>query len=272
MKKLSSKLARIPSITYLFAYFIAIPIFAFIYSSYPRAFKSSTTTLEPSILVQKEELAEGLKNEILNPSGLMPYYRVKVPTKTSIKIDDLNLYFGSFTPDSISGRLILTTVDSSNIKKYEWFGDFCLRAIKIDKKYEKRVYQKARPLEIDLNWARYPDDPITKEEQENLEYLVFKSPFAGNGLISFYVPRFLFNKFCNFFDTVKGLPAGFFSSYPRMLYLSTVTITTLGYGDIVPINRFSRSFVSLEALLGILIMGLFLNSLAHETARKLHSC
>ena len=53
-----------------------------------------------------------------------------------------------------------------------------------------------------------------------------------------------------------------------MLYLSVVTITTLGYGDIVPITPLARFFTGIEALGGIVLIGLFLNSLAYESPEK----
>ena len=48
--------------------------------------------------------------------------------------------------------------------------------------------------------------------------------------------------------------------YARMLYLSAVTITTLGYGDIVPTKATTRFLVAFESVLGIVVMGLFLNA------------
>lgn len=56
-------------------------------------------------------------------------------------------------------------------------------------------------------------------------------------------------------DTLEG-------KYIRMLYFSTVTITTLGYGDIAPVNNRGRILVSIQSVLGIVFIGLFLNSLA----------
>jgi hypothetical protein len=47
-----------------------------------------------------------------------------------------------------------------------------------------------------------------------------------------------------------------------MLYLSSVTITTLGYGDIVPVTCSARMLIASEAILGVILAGLFLNSLA----------
>jgi voltage-gated potassium channel Kch len=49
-----------------------------------------------------------------------------------------------------------------------------------------------------------------------------------------------------------------------MLYLSATTITTLGFGDIVPLTTPARLAISVEAVTGILLMGRFLNAVAKE--------
>jgi hypothetical protein len=54
--------------------------------------------------------------------------------------------------------------------------------------------------------------------------------------------------------------SGFFSS----LYFSVITITTLGYGDITPAGVVSQLLTASESLLGITLIGLFLNSLSHQ--------
>ena len=53
-----------------------------------------------------------------------------------------------------------------------------------------------------------------------------------------------------------------FNVFLRMLYFSAVTITTLGFGDIAPISTKARMLVMLESVLGIILIGLFFNSLA----------
>lgn len=55
--------------------------------------------------------------------------------------------------------------------------------------------------------------------------------------------------------------------FGRMLYLSAVTITTVGYGDIVPLTDASRIAVACEAIAGVVLIGLFLNAVAHEHQR-----
>jgi hypothetical protein len=43
----------------------------------------------------------------------------------------------------------------------------------------------------------------------------------------------------------------------RFLYLSVVTITTLGYGDLTPVTTRARLLVAFEAIYGVIMMGLF---------------
>jgi len=57
-------------------------------------------------------------------------------------------------------------------------------------------------------------------------------------------------------------------SFIQSLYFSIVTITTLGYGDITPKTDSAMLFTALEALAGILIIGLFLNAIAHNLSTK----
>lgn len=52
------------------------------------------------------------------------------------------------------------------------------------------------------------------------------------------------------------------SSILNSIYFSTITITTLGYGDIFPVHYITKFVVILESLFGILAIGLFLNAVA----------
>ena len=45
------------------------------------------------------------------------------------------------------------------------------------------------------------------------------------------------------------------------LYFSAVTITTVGYGDILPGDTTARMLVMTEAMLGVILMGAFVSSL-----------
>jgi voltage-gated potassium channel len=50
-------------------------------------------------------------------------------------------------------------------------------------------------------------------------------------------------------------------SFSRVAYYSFVTLTTLGYGDILPTNHLSEFFVYLEAIIGVFYMAIIVASL-----------
>lgn len=53
------------------------------------------------------------------------------------------------------------------------------------------------------------------------------------------------------------------------LYFSVVTVTTLGYGDIVPKSGLGKVLVSIQTLVGVISIGVFLNSLWQMYADKI---
>ncbi|MBW3603573.1 MAG: potassium channel family protein [Actinobacteria bacterium] len=61
-----------------------------------------------------------------------------------------------------------------------------------------------------------------------------------------------------------------------MVYFSFTTLTTLGYGDVTPINSASQSLAVAEALLGVLIVALIIGRLVgaatgeHRRRRQEH--
>ena len=54
------------------------------------------------------------------------------------------------------------------------------------------------------------------------------------------------------------------------LYFSVVTITTLGFGDVAPKDGTGQLLACLEALIGVTLVGLFLNAISSRQAEKLH--
>lgn len=53
------------------------------------------------------------------------------------------------------------------------------------------------------------------------------------------------------------------------LYFSTITITTLGYGDFAPITDLGKILTASESIFGIIIIGLFLNALSRERIEEI---
>lgn len=58
-------------------------------------------------------------------------------------------------------------------------------------------------------------------------------------------------------------------SFLKSVYFSVVTITTLGYGEITPKSDIGMILASTEAIIGIVIIGLFLNSLWHAFSNRI---
>jgi hypothetical protein len=61
-----------------------------------------------------------------------------------------------------------------------------------------------------------------------------------------------------------GSPSVLDNTFVRFTYFSATTITTLGYGDIVPLTARARAMVGFETMLGLVVIGLFLNSLTYK--------
>ena len=55
------------------------------------------------------------------------------------------------------------------------------------------------------------------------------------------------------------------------LYFSVITITTLGYGDITPIGLVSQLLTASESIIGIILIGLFLNALSYQHNREIQN-
>lgn len=59
-------------------------------------------------------------------------------------------------------------------------------------------------------------------------------------------------------------------SFGEAFYFSIVTITTLGFGDVAPSDETGRLLVCLEAIIGVIVVGLFLNAISARQAAKVH--
>jgi hypothetical protein len=66
------------------------------------------------------------------------------------------------------------------------------------------------------------------------------------------------------YSTGQGFPSDLDGNFWRMWYFSCITITTVGFGDIVPITTAARTLVAVEALVGAIIFGLFLFTLVER--------
>jgi hypothetical protein len=87
------------------------------------------------------------------------------------------------------------------------------------------------------------------------------------GILRMPVTRDAKRKIDTYLDGMHGFPHELsWEHFDRMLYFSASTLTTAGFGDILPLTVWARSLTTGEAILGIVVIGWFLNALAHEAS------
>src|SRR6185312_7006223 len=91
-------------------------------------------------------------------------------------------------------------------------------------------------------------------------FLRTRSPFVYGSFYFLLIPLFALIYFWQpqgSFNTRLDL-----NNFVTCLYFSTVTITTLGFGDISPVSIGAQLAVIVESIFGLFTIGLFLNALA----------
>ena len=67
----------------------------------------------------------------------------------------------------------------------------------------------------------------------------------------------------------SGVTAGHWQeNFAHMSYYSFVTLTTLGYGDVLPVSRIAEFFVYMEAVIGVFYMAIIVASLINSHEHK----
>ncbi len=129
-------------------------------------------------------------------------------------------------------------------------------AFKKEKDMERKSYCHARPLRWlgSMFW--------------NLLYGYGERPFRIFGWCAFLL---LFSSFVYWFSKgvfhVIGADLVLVEDYWNNLYFSVVTFTTLGYGDFRPVGTI-KILASIEALLGIFLIALFIFAFARKTGGR----
>jgi hypothetical protein len=112
----------------------------------------------------------------------------------------------------------------------------------------------------------YFEDRTTGEFDPRVRFPARASSDAEQPCVD--LPRELVDRLVRLAKAYKGFPGNSSGGYPRMLCFGIVTITTLGYGDILPISDEARMLFGLEAITGVILIGLFLNALSQEMGQN----
>jgi hypothetical protein len=262
--RLSSFLTHIHPLVYMAAYLLCIPAFGWAYTLVPHGFYAPYARYEPFAQQDADHLSQILKGAAARASGKgKPDHAVVGFTVQDILIEHLKAEEANrisfdlvFFVHRVGGVPMLMPV----IYLAKISGD---DAVPIRTDAGVLIYH-----EITLVEYRYGGlDPETNER--------FKANVFGAPKPSRDAPQYLLSlsedeeeAFGAYLKGIEGDPTGLNGNLERMVYLSAVVITTLGLGDIVPLMRLTRFLVAFEAVLGVVLAGLFLNALAHRASRS----
>jgi Ion channel. len=121
--------------------------------------------------------------------------------------------------------------------------------------YKKDYNKNLQKIDTVIVWIK--DYPIIEDEFLKKDYKFYP--------LSFYFTNLMENSMSFLDDSplvLKSVANGNFK-YPlwNFLYFSSVTITTLGYGDILPNSTIVRILVMFETVFGVVIIGMFVSCL-----------
>jgi hypothetical protein len=262
--RLSQIFSKFPSSLLALLYFLAIPSFAGIYTLLPNAFFHATSKYESKLNVEEQKKLVGLHTSIV--SSFTAKYQNSMATIDGFLVNIEKIRLSSFRyPDTESTRVQFTA-------RFEFRGTDELEGVIITEPYYMSFDAQIAYM------AGLPDDPdrviysLTQALHADHLSVPIKKLFCGQPKFSQRIPNVprltipgdLHDQITAYINAKRGFPSAISGSFARMFYFSAVTITTLGYGDIVPITHMTRWLVALESIVGIFLVGLFLNSLSHE--------
>ncbi|MEJ1967375.1 MAG: potassium channel family protein [Rhizomicrobium sp.] len=133
---------------------------------------------------------------------------------------------------------------------------------------QQKIVVQQRPGWLVCHIVSFPSEPDQGGPTEFNRHLLFRPLAASLQADAICLGGQEENALMNLLSGWSGDPRSL-SGFPwRMLYFSATTITTVGFGDIVPLSGEARLLTAIEAIAGWLVAGLFLNALAARLAQR----
>ncbi len=268
-------LLRLPIKWYAIAYFGLIPLFAFFYLLLPGEFYHANVAREPAVLADQKRIGKQLEQEMV--LALNAHHDNQTATVGDWSITSNSFSVRSLTTngDDVSFLLDLKLTNPNDPLKYSIALTVTMpvKGVAGSKSTGDPTMPLFKPVAVTI-----PDFPLRSDERWSRRFVRVLFPpedqaVAGNGEIEsgntyLQISRSLDRQILSLAKGIKGDPSELSGHWPRMLYLSAVTITTLGYGDIAPLTNGARALIVAEAIFGITLLGLFLNGIAGVQTKK----
>lgn len=254
-------------------YFGSWFMFGVLYSFLPNGFFHATSALEPERLRDKATVENLIEGKLRQSA-------VEFKSQSSRPFDRLSSY-GFTVPETLS------------VFDLELKGDMvCFRIEALHDGYQdyRESDHVVTTLQFNLRSA------ILKESATGLLYSVFRldlshtdpDPDLRKKFLTTLCPKpedrdgvkpsiwltdedfLLLEHYYQAMNGRPGMPGNVFrlDHLVRMLHFSAATITTTGYGDIVPTTTATRAWAMIESLLGVLLAGMFINSVFSNSKEK----
>jgi hypothetical protein len=256
------RVGQVPGIYYVVAYVLMIFLFAGVYCILPgRPFYHSTAQYEEGMKPDSAALLANLTQEVRT---------------------DLESQFGTSTPVIRGWRLDLSQFQIASISVRN-FPDATILSAAAPVSFETSLGQVTARFDGDLALGPRPSmvtngtklfffQPPSAETTWAIDFLPREPELADifhpldSGLATSTVAIELspqsWSQIVAFGDGYRGFPSRLPGQFWRMLYLSAGVSTSSALGDILPLTSLARGVMTLQALLSLLLVGFFLNSVA----------
>ncbi len=258
---------------WLVIFIITIFVFTFIYWSLTESFYHSTTWYEPYIRDEYVELRTKLTDDIKGffferYNGYEIY--LSDDKRWLLNIDSLRINGIDFDHDTAIMKFAIEVIDSEDDLEVN-DTPFSLNSFLLFEAQFNKSYLKDGDYYVLYGELIYSDALNAVLSDEELTRVDLSLIFADNTAspyIGLYLTKGTYDYLVEYNRLSIGIPKKDLTNLVRMFYFSTVTITTLGYGDIVPLTTNARILVSLESILGIVFLGLFVNDILNNSRGK----
>ncbi len=235
------------------AYFIAVFIFAWIYSLIPGDFYHPYVKYE-KVMSQETTLLRDKLTNVFRESA-----RKEPVISKLVVLDADEVVVTGIRPDGndLIVHLRLKVINTDTRNHWEIIQTIPLR---IDTKARTWTPSSGVVLMFAANekkdWRLFPVGfPVQRDDVELLKADLPRSLYVITLAEEDY------RRIHSFLMANVGFPHEIPGRFSRMLYLSITTITTLGYGDIVPLTDRARFFTGIEATAGVILLGLLTSSM-----------
>ena len=254
------------------AYLSLIPLFATVYSSLPHeSFYDSNAQQEKSLYGDAERLRTALTHAVRHHLR-----RMRWPVGTGMLALDRRTIEVETIEHTPEGRLLIgVRGDFRSVSLPRAVGDFVVWVEPLMREVgASSLPGRPENIEVPVGLALPGGSAREKPRPSPIAppvSLLFPRPYlpieAGStsGVLNLSQPSY--SLLAQFYAATEGDPSYASGLWLRMLYLSAVTVTTLGFGDITPVSEAARLCVALEAVLGVVFVGVFLSTLAIRVRR-----